>query len=193
MLAREGTTPAKLRNLKQAIPPSRKINKTDLAKFLNAWNQLPDSVSFGAQKNFVAFMDRIDDAEENGFLTTLPDVPEFKRMMAKAILFKATQKLVRPMFPAFQANVATYVVSLVANRLGDRFDLEKIWLKQDISHRLKEQIQTWAVEVNKVLHETSQGRMISEWAKKPECWDAVRTAAYSDPATDMPELRQAKD
>jgi hypothetical protein len=188
MLAREGTTPARLRNLKQAIPPARRINKTDLAKFLNAWNQLPDSVSFGAQKNFISFMDRIDNDEENGSLTTLPDVPEFKRMMAKAILFKATQKLVRPMFPAFQANVATYVVSLLANRLGDRLDLEKIWLKQDISPQLKEQIQTWAVEVSKVLHETSQGRMISEWAKKPECWVAVRTATYSDPGTDVPEL-----
>ena len=140
----------------------------------------------------MSFMDRIDDDEAIGSLTALPDVPEFKRMMAKAILFKATQKLVRPIFQAFQANVATYVVSLVANRLGDRWTLRS-WLKQEISPRLKEQIQTWAVEVNKMLHETSRGRMISEWAKKPECWDAVRTAAYSDPATDVPELRQAKD
>lgn len=189
MLAREGTTPARLRNLKQSIPPARKITKTDLAKFLNAWDQLPDSVSFGAQKNFVRFMDQIGGDEEDGPQATLPDVPEFKRMMAKAILFKATQKLVRPMFPAFQANVATYTISLLANRLGDQLDLEKIWLRQDISPRLKEQIQTWAVEVNKVLHETSEGRMISEWAKKPECWAAVRKATYSAPADDIPEIR----
>lgn len=189
MLAREGTTPARLRNLKQSIPPARKITKTDLAKFLNAWDQLPDSVSLGAQKNFVRFMDRIGGDEEDGPQATVPDVPEFKRMMAKAILFKATQKLVRPMFPAFQANVATYTVSLLANRLGETLDLEKIWLRQDISPRLKEQIQTWAVEVNRILHETSEGRMISEWAKKPECWAAVRKATYSAPADDIPEIR----
>ena len=189
MLAREGTTPSRLRNLKQAIPPARKITKTDLAKFLNAWDQLPDSVSFGAQKNFVRFMDRIGGDDENASPASLPDVPEFKRMMDKAILFKATQKLVRPMFPAFQANVATYTVSLLANRLGERLNLEKIWLKQDISPRLKEQIQTWAAEVNKVLHETSEGRMISEWAKKPECWTAVRNSKYSKPADDVPEVR----
>ena len=189
MLTREGTTPARLRTLKQAIPPARKITKTDLAKFLNAWDQLPDSVSFGAQKNFVRFMDRIGGDDENASPASLPDVPEFKRMMDKAILFKATQKLVRPMFPAFQANVATYTVSLLANRLGERVNLEKIWLKQDISPRLKEQIQTWAAEVNKVLHETSEGRMISEWAKKPECWTAVRNSKYSKPADDVPEVR----
>lgn len=189
MLAREGTTPAKLRNLRQAIPPARKIIKTDLAKYINAWDQLPDSVSFGAQKNFMRFMDRIDGDDENGFSGSLPDVVEFKKMIAKAILYKDTQKLVRPMFPAFQANVTTYTVSLLANRLGNRMDLEKIWLRQAISPRLKEQIQTWAIEVNKVLHETSEGRMISEWAKKPECWVAVRKGSHTPPTTDIPELQ----
>ena len=187
MLAREGTTPARLLNLKQAIPPARKITKTDLAKFLNAWDQGPDSVSFGGQKNFVRFMDQI--SADGGSKYPIPDAQAFKRMIAKAILFKATQKLVRPMFPAFQANVATYVVSLVANRLGEKLDFEKIWLMQDISQQLKCQIQTWATEVNKVLHDTSHGRMISEWAKKAECWDAVRLATYSAPVSDIPEIR----
>ena len=188
MVAREGTTPAKLRHLKQAIPPARKITKTDLAKFLNAWDQLPDSVSFGAQKNFVRFMDRIAEHDEIVSSASVPDVPEFKRMMAKAIIFKATQRLVRPLFPAFQANVATYTVSTVSNRLGHRLDLEMIWLKQEISSKMKEQIKSWAIEVNKVLHETSDGRMISEWAKKPECWTAVRRANLSSPAEGIPEV-----
>lgn len=183
MIAREGTTPAKLRNLKQAIPPARKITKTDLAKFLNAWDKLPDSVSFGAQKNFVRFMDRIDDSDAS------PNVSEFKKMIAKAIIFKATQRLVRPLVPAFQANVTTYTVSILSNRLGHRLDLEMIWLKQEISSKMKEQIKSWAMEVNKILLKTSDGRMISEWAKKPECWTAVRRANLSSPAEGIPEVR----
>lgn len=192
MLAREGTTPAKLRKLKQAIPPARKITKTDLAKYLNAWDQSPDSVSFGTQKNFMRFMDRINSNEDNDTLANLPDVPEFKRMIAKAILFRTTQKLIRRMFPAFQANIATYAVSLVANRLGDRLDLDKIWLRQDLSPALKDLIQIWAGEVHNVLHKTSDGRMISEWAKKPECWVAVRVERYTLPAGDIPELREER-
>ena len=39
MLARDGTTPARLKKLRQAIPPARKVTKTDLAKYLNAWEQ----------------------------------------------------------------------------------------------------------------------------------------------------------
>jgi len=188
MLARDGTTPARLRQLKETIPPSRRITKTDLAKYLNAWAQKPDSVSFGAQKNFERFMaDFTNDDPETP--TPLPDVPAYKQMVAKVILFKKAQALVRPMFPAFQANVAAYVVALVANRLGEKLDLDKIWLRQDISPDLKMQIQTWAGEVNKVLHDSAAGRMISEWAKKPECWEAVRRAAYTEPAEGILEMR----
>lgn len=110
-------------------------------------------------------------------------------MIAEAVLFKKTNALVRPMFPAFQGNIATYLVSLLANRLGDRIDFETIWARQDISPALRQQLQAWAVEVNDVLHRSSGGRMISEWAKKPECWEAVRVASYSPQIEGIPEVR----
>ncbi|MCP5245959.1 MAG: AIPR family protein [Burkholderiales bacterium] len=188
MLAREGTTPAKLKRLKEQVtPPSRKITKTDLAKYLNAWDQKPELVSLGSQKNFQRFMDELKESEGQP-LTSLPDVSMYKTMVAKAILFKKTQSLVRPLFPAFQGNVTIYLISLLANRIGDRIDFEKIWLRQDISGPLRSQLQTWATEVNDRLHRTSGGKMISEWAKKPECWDAVKSASYSPIQSGIPEL-----
>lgn len=189
MLAREGTTPAKLKRLKEQVtPPSRKITKTDLAKYLNAWNQKPDLVSMGSQKNFEKFMDELKEPEEQA-PAPLPDVSIYKTMVAKAILFKKTQALVRPLFPAFQGNVATYLISLLANRAGDRVDFDRIWLNQDISVPLRSQLQRWAAEVNDTLHRTSGGKMISEWAKKSECWDAVKSASYSPIQDGIPELR----
>ena len=127
MLAREGTTPARLRQLRESIPTSRKITKTDLAKFLNAWDQRPDAVRFSAQKNFERFMAVFGETDP-----PLPDVPWYKQMIAKAILFKKAQSIIRPRFHAFQANVTTYVVSLIANRLGEQLDLDKIWQRQDL-------------------------------------------------------------
>ncbi len=189
MLAREGTTPARLKHIREVVtPPSRKITKTDLAKYLNAWDRKPDLVSLGSQKNFERFMDGLRDPDGQP-LAPLPDVATYKAMIAKAILFKKTHTLVRPMFPAFQGNVAAYLVSLLADRLGDRVDLEKIWTRQDISPALRQQLQAWAIEVNDVLHRSSCGKMISEWAKKPECWDSVRSASYSPVGAAIPELR----
>jgi hypothetical protein len=188
MLAREGTTPARLRQLKEAIPPARKITKTNLAEYLNAWGQKPHLVSLGSQKNFERFME--DFKAPEGQDMPLPDVAAYKHMIAKAIIFKVTQRLVRRMFSAFQANVVAYVVSLLSNRLGHKLDLDRIWLQQSLSVKLQQQIQTWAKEVDRVLHQTSEGRMISEWAKKPECWDAVLDASYSAPIVELPEVRR---
>jgi hypothetical protein len=190
MLAREGTTPAKLRALKEAIPPARKITKTDLAKYLHAWDSKPHHVSFGPQKNFERFMEGFKEVDGQPAVP-LPGVADYRRMIAKAIIFKKVQKLVRPMFPAFhaKANVAPYTVSVLADRLGARMDLDGIWIRQDLSMRLQEQVVAWAGEVNDVLHRAAGGRMISEWAKKPECWEAVREHAYSAPLDGIPEVR----
>ncbi len=185
LLTLEGTTPARLAHLKQrVIPPGRRITKTDLAKFLNAWDQKPDIVSLGAQKNFSQFMDRIVDEQ-----APLPDTAAFKSMIAKAILFKKATSLIRPLLPAFQGNVTIYVIALLSNRLGDRFDFDVIWKRQELSPGLMQQIKTWAVEVSAVLHRTSSGRMISEWAKKSDCWEAVRSAAYTKHGEGISELR----
>lgn len=87
-------------------------------------------------------MERIDGEVAAGSGTSLPDVAEYKRTIGKATLFKTTKKLVRPLFPAFQVNVAAHTVSLVANRLGERIDLEKVWLNRGVSPQLEQQIQT---------------------------------------------------
>jgi hypothetical protein len=92
------------------------------------------------------------------------------------------------MFPAFQANVCAYVVALLSAKLSERFELEKVWAAQDISAGLKGQIQVWAREVNDVLHRSAAGRMVSEWAKKSECWAEVRAASYSPPASNITEV-----
>lgn len=190
MLSREGSTSARLKALKDAIPAARRVTKTDLAKFLMAWDMKPDFVALGSQKNFDKFMLTLTPAEGGGE-PALPTAAAFKSMMAKAKLYKDAAKYLRPMFPSFQANVTAYTVSLLAKKLGSRLDLDRIWMKQGASVELLEQIGAWAKEVNTILQKTSKGRMISEWAKKPECREEVMNATYSEAGTDIPEVRAA--
>lgn len=187
LLTREGSTPAKLKALKDAIPTARRITKTDLAKYLTAWDRKPDIVSLGSQKNFDRFMASLTPAE--GQEIPLPNVQDFKAMIAKAKIYRDAQKHLRPMFPAFQANVTAYTVALMSEKLGSRIDLERIWTKQAVSPEFLAQLAVWAKEVNEVLHNSAGGRMVSEWAKKPECKDEVMSASYSAPATEIPELK----
>lgn len=187
LLAREGTSPSRLKALKEAIPPARRITKTDLAKYLNAWDRKPDIVSMGSQKNFDRFMAALSLADNQE--VPLPNVADYKSMIAKAKLYRDTQKLLRPMFQAFQANVTAYTISVLSEKLGSRMDLNRIWEKQAVSPELMKQIAAWANEVNATLHATSGGRMVSEWAKRPECKEAVMGASYSEPLKGIPEVK----
>lgn len=188
MLATEGGTQSKLKKLKEAVPSSRKISKTDLAKYMNAWEQKPHIVSWGAQKNFEEFMrTTVADFERLGFT---PDPAFYKLAIAKGILFKEAQRLARiAKFPAFQANIVAYLIALLSNRVGSDFDLEKIWQEQAISLELSNQLSTWAAQVYKELEVSAAGKMISEWAKKPECWEVIRSHSYSPIQSGIPELR----
>lgn len=187
LLTREGTTPAKLKSLKEAIPTARRITKTDLAKYITAWDKKPDLVSLGSQKNFDRFMAGLTPVD--GQEAALPTVAEYKAMIAKTKIYRDAQKLIRPMFQAFQANVAAYTVSLLSEKIGHRIDLNRVWNKQAVSPELLTQIAVWAKEVNEVLHASAGGKMVSEWAKRPECKDAVMGASYSASAANIPELK----
>lgn len=183
MLAREGKTPAKLRDLKLAMPTSRKVTKTDLAKYAHAWRQKPYLVALGSQKNFQIFND--ETVAEGG----VPDVAEFKNLMAQALLYRRAEKLIRPAFQGFQANITAYTISLIANRLGDRIVLSQIWQQQAISDALASLINEWSREVNNALRTSAGQRIVSEWAKKEECWEYVNSRNYAGPAVRLPEIQ----
>lgn len=189
LLAREGGTPAKLRALKESVPPSRKITKTELAKYSKAWDGQADIVSLGAQKCFDRFMSEMTAGESEDQVFT-PDVTYFKGIVAKALIFKAVHKTARPLVAAYLANVTAYTVALISRSFGESFDLERVWSRQGISPQLVKQIEVWAREVNERLHETANSRMVSEWAKRPECREAMFARPFSMPADDIPEVRR---
>ena len=87
-------------------------------------------------------------------------------------------------------NIATYVVSVVADRLGDRLDLEQIWMRQGISGGLRDLLWDWAVVVNAEFNRIAPGQQISEVAKRADTWAKVRAADYSPHSLSIPEIKQ---
>jgi len=184
-LQREVSTSKQKRLREIVIPPKRKITKTDVAKYVNAWGQKPYFVSLGAQKNFEKYMDEVSNVD----IKTI-DATFYKHLIAKAIIFKKCNEIVRPLVKAFQANVCAYLVSLMSLKMGQLVNLDRIWLAQDLSDELKSHIRVWAVEVNAALEATANGRMISEWAKKLECWEAISAYSYSKFPESLPEFKR---
>lgn len=183
---REGTTPAALRRFNERTPPQRKFVKTELAKYINTWDQRPYLVSFGAQKNFEHFMQTLKGSKRADWL---PDEIYFKELVGKAILFRAGNRVVKQeKYPAYQANIVTYLIAYLSSRTGGRIDFDLVWAKQEVSTELRSLLKEWSHGINNALRESAGGRMVSEWAKKEDCWEAVRRIDLKLPDELPPEL-----
>ena len=162
MLARESTT-LRRKKYKEQHPL---FTKTDLAKYENTWDQLPFYVSEGAQKNFRRFTIRMSQQKRK-----LPDEQYYHNLIAKAIMFRRTEKLVsQQKYGGYRANIVTYTLAFLSYKTAQRIDLERIWKEQALTEALEKEI----VEVSKFIQQTivnpPGGANVGEWCKKEKCW-----------------------
>lgn len=166
MLTRESTSKRK-KEYKETHPL---FTKTDLAKFENTWDQLPWQVSEGAQKNFRKFMLRLSDRK--GFV---PDEAYYQDLIAKAILFRQTEKLVqKQQYGGYRANIVTYTLAFLSFKTAQRIDLGRIWKEQSITSALESEIVEVSRFVQKLIANPPGGANIGEWCKKEKCWQVIR-------------------
>lgn len=164
------TTPKKKRDFEKMAPSKQKFTKTDLAKYENTWMQLPHVVSLGAQKNFSHFSVHL---KERG--RTDVDIKYFEKLIAKAILFKSTEKIVdEQKFGGYRANIVTYTLAWLSHYTSQRLDLEKIWKNQTISPALKEIVREASISIHRIITNPPTAKNITEWCKKKECWETVK-------------------
>ena len=165
-----GTTKRQKDQFKREHPPAKKFQKTDVAKIWHLWHHRPHDVSVGAQKNFNQFMVELN---EFGDADWKPDTDYFKKLIGIYILFKATEKIVRPSFQAYRANISAYTVSWISFHAKTKFDYELVWQKQDISESLRGQIKVLTFKIDAALRESGRNLNITEWAKKEACWQEL--------------------
>jgi len=162
--ARQGT-PARRREWEKQNPARQKFTKTDLAKFEHAWLGFPHFVCLGAEKNFNKHAERM---EKDGL--PVVDVNYFKHVVAKAILWRTTEKLFDTLdVTGYRANSVAYAVALLAERSGRRIDLNRIWNEQCCSQALCDALKAAAAAAQE--HITSQEGNPGEASKREACWN----------------------
>ncbi|WP_019227431.1 AIPR family protein [Sedimentibacter sp. B4] len=171
MLSKESTT-LRRKAFKETHPL---FTKTDLAKYENTWDQLPYQVSEGAQKNFKKYTVRL--SERGSFI---PDGKYYERLVAKAILFRRTEKLIQQQqYGGYRANIVTYTLAYLSYATAQRIDLDRIWKEQSLTPALEENI----IKVSKIVHNLivnpPKGANVGEWCKKQQCWNAIKAYDYT--------------
>mgnify|MGYP002575575610 FL=1 len=193
---KEGFTKSRQDAFDKKYPKGQVLTKTDIAKYLNAYEEVyegkklvigPHVVARGNEKNYARFIN--NNLPEN--LKKINNV-YFEDTIAKAILFKTADK--RYGTKASDVHIGElknvtvpYTIALLTRITDGKLDLYKIWKAQQLSPALSDFIFDLMIQVNEFIIKNSVGSHYIEWAKKEECWDKVKghTFAY--------DLAQIKD
>lgn len=178
--AQSKMTPAELRRFRTEYPRLQTFTKTDLAKFENVWEDHPKFVNFGAQKNFVRFAERIGKEWEKS-----PDsFNEFyyRRVIARALIFRQTEKLVSAQSwynGGYRANIVAYAIALICEACRGRkksVDFMDIWKTQSLNTMLVQTLEVAAKFANDSIVQTPPGiSNVTEWCKKDACWTGLQS------------------
>jgi hypothetical protein len=171
--ARAATTRQRKLEFERQWPRTQLVTKTDLAKAINVWQQRPEIVSLGGQKNFQQFMDAL---AEQARRPTLEE-NEFRRTMARVIVYRDAARTVNELkarVPAFRNNVVAYLVAYVSFRTSGTLDFDRIWERQRIPVALKDWMREIAEPIYHQILKSADGRNPSEWCKKSGCWASVQ-------------------
>lgn len=177
--AQSKLTPGEQRRFKVEYPKPQMFTKTDIAKFENVWDDHPKWVNLGAQKNFARYATRIGKAwtgNQDGFNELY-----FRRTIARAIIFRWTEKMVsgEPWYNGgYRANIVAYATAAInelCKRANKVVDFQRCWNSQEVYEELAEALRKAAKFVNDDISLPPQGiSNISEWCKKDSCWDRVQ-------------------
>ena len=184
--ARAGLTEAQRRKFDLENPRRQVFTKTDLAKFVSVWEGRPEEVSQGAQKNFAAFARRTGQAWKK-----TPDAFNetwYQEAVAKAIVFRATERLVseQPWYQGgYRANIVAYAIAKIAHDVAEKglaVDFQGIWRRQALSPATDTALAAAGEAVHGILIDPPPGiSNVTEWAKKQACWARVQGLAVAWP------------
>lgn len=179
-----------LRTFDQKYPKERCFDKTDLAKFMNAWDLLPHIVSAGAQKSFKTFAEQVT-ARWDKNADQYNEV-YFKRAVGVGICFRSLERLVQKQdwYEAHRAAIVAYTLAVLSNaieRRNLRLNLLRVWEEQVLSDDIEIELASFARAVwvalrdNVRRRERPQWGNLGEWFKARECWEVARDLAVSVP------------
>jgi hypothetical protein len=174
-------TPSMQRKFKEQNPTKLKFLKSDIAKYINLYNQKPHIVSRGSQKNFIDYTKGIAELVEKD---KLPGENFYKELIGNAIIFKTIDKLFgRKNVDAIgdtnlKSFTVAYTTSFLHHLTNSRIDLWKIYSEQIIHEKLIEELKGLLVFVYNHLIKNAANTLISEYSKKESSWKKLREEPY---------------
>ena len=180
---RFGITPSKRKQFDKQNPRNQMFSKESLAKYINSYEEVyngkklligPHIVVRGSQKNYAQFLNY-------NFNSKLDNI-WFEDAIAKAILFSTSEKVygVKPNAIGDMRYITVpYAIAWLGFKLDYKLDLYKIWKQQSLSDALKNKLHEIMSKIEDYLKCKAPGSLYGEWAKKEECWLAIKNENFN--------------
>lgn len=174
-------TSAKKKQFELQHPKNKVVKKTDLAKVQNIWRGYPNIVSKGAQTNFNAFAEYIEEqwnANEEQF-----NERYFEATTSLILMLQFLEGSIpkQPWYEGgYRANIIYYTIAqfrrLIQKQfLGSELDLILIWNRQGLPEQVR--ISLIALAELVLLCITAPSRKVvnvTQWCKRNDCWEEVK-------------------
>ena len=181
-------TIAKKRDFKLQNPMNQKFTKTDLARFVNCWDQFPHVASLGSEKSFRYFTTERLKGQPSEL-----SLEQYREFVAKAILYRQAERIIsQKNYGGYRANIVAYTISLLSYLCDSKLDFDKIWFEQGLSDELEMIIGQLSSVVRNVLVDAPGNGNVTEWCKKPACWEAVKRLKSTLPSLKLQRPAKVK-
>lgn len=185
---REGFTKARKKAFELRYPLNQVITKSDLGKFINAYEEVydgkrlaigPHIVVKGAEKNYAQFMNYNLPSNPNKI-----DNVFFEDTVAKAIIFQTASRRYGVKGQSFclgdlRSAVVPYTICLLNIITEGHLNLYRIWKNQSLSDALSDFVYDLMKQVNDYIIEVCPVSNYTEWVKKLECWEMVKANKWA--------------
>ena len=173
-------TPANRKKFKEEHPDEKRMNKTSLAQVRRAFDLQPYKACESAENMFKSYNDEIKE-----LYRACPEKfneAYFKECAMQFMIFKTmTKTLVIGKVSWYNGGhrnaLIYYSISKLMMMLGNEgqtLNFLKLWDLQAVPDALKQQLILIGEPINDIIHDPSKGNA-SDWYKKPQCWESVKS------------------
>ncbi len=151
-------------------PKSQYFNKTDMAAYELSYQGFPAEACKGAQDAYKVFVMNLSDLQE-------PTELDFKRLVAKKILYDKVVSIIDNIGGQGKAAMARYVVAYFSTIICDnKFELDEVWKNQSLNNTVINDLQILVPLMVKILREKAQDNLksVEMYCRMPSTWAAVR-------------------
>lgn len=179
---------SQMKQYETRYPESQVIKMVELAKYMEIYQGAPDVVSRGKQALVKVFADDIKTqwAKSEAAYNTY----YFKRVVALAIIFKATDEIIKQTAwykekHSYKANVIAYTMSVLfdyirKNVKGFEVDFIRIWNQQELYPEMEQQLRVLCTQVYEYI--TRSDRLtenVTQWCKQARCWERAQKQQWN--------------